>query len=388
VISVTRRSVLGGLCSCSAAALAACHPTNAPEGPVTAGFRPALSSEEGGLWQEMDKAEAEIRTSRFLLRDQELNAYVREVVCRLITDQCVDVRVYLTRVPYFNATAAPNGMIQVWSGLLLRTQNEAQLAAVLGHELGHYLQRHSLQRLRDVRDKRSVGTWLTVGFGLAGGLASVSLLASTFSFSRDQEREADRIGLELMTKAGYRPTEVPRMWENLIAEQNSDPEHNERDVFFKMHPSPEERAATLTRLAQAAGPGGETYAERYQRQVRSLRGSLLEDELRLRQYPRTLVVLREIVSAAGEDGEIAYYTGEVYRLRDGEGDGTRAREAYERAIAYGNYPPEIHRSLGLMQMRAGETLEAGQSFAKYLQLRPEASDRAMIQSYLKRQGTS
>ena len=55
----------------------------------------------------------------------------------------------LVRTPYFNASMAPNGMMQVWSGLLLRVDNEAQLAAVLGHEIGHYLARHSVERLRD-----------------------------------------------------------------------------------------------------------------------------------------------------------------------------------------------------------------------------------------------
>ncbi|HUN46717.1 MAG TPA: M48 family metallopeptidase [Stellaceae bacterium] len=387
MITLTRRSLLGGLCSCSAAALAACHPTNAPEGPVAAGYRPALSSEEGGLWQAMDKAEAESRTSHFRIRNAELDAYVKEVVCRLAAEQCADVRVYVMRVPYFNAQAAPNGMIQVWSGMLLRTQNEAQFAAVLGHELGHYLQRHSLQRLRDLRDKASAAAWLGASFGLAGGIAGLAVVSGVPGFSRDQEREADRIGFELMVKAGYRPSEVPRVWQNVIAERDSDPEHRERDVFFKSHPDPEEREATLRRLADAAGPGGETYVERYQGQLRSLRGSFLEDEIKLRQYPRTLIVLQEIVAAVGEDGEIAYYTGEVYRLRDGAGDDKKAREAYERAIAFGTYPPELHRSLGLMQMRAGES-EAHQSFAKYLQLRPEASDRAMIQSYMKPQGSS
>ncbi|HTZ78665.1 MAG TPA: M48 family metallopeptidase [Stellaceae bacterium] len=385
--TLTRRSVLGGLCSCSAVTLAACHPANAPEGPISAGYRPSLTSEEGGLWEEMDKAEHETRISRFRIRDAELDAYVKEIVCRLAAQQCADVRVYVMRVPYFNAEAAPNGMILVWSGLLLRTQNEAQFAAILGHELGHYIQRHSLQRMREIRDKASAAAWLGASFGAAGGLAGLALLGGIPGFSRDQEREADRIGFELMTKAGYRPSEVPRIWQNVIAERDSDPEHKERDVFFKAHPDPEERETTLRRLADAAGPIGDTYVERYQGQIRSLRGSMLEDELKLREYPRTLVVLQEIVATVGEDGEIAYYTGEVYRQRDGTGDAKKAREAYERAIALGGFPPELHRSLGLMQMRAGEKVQAQQSFARYLQLRPEASDRAMIQTYLKPQGS-
>src|SRR5262249_34912191 len=143
MMTASRRQILGGLCSCSALALAACNATNAPEGRIMPSSRPALSSDEAGLWRAMDKAEDEVKSSRFRLRDPELNAYVNDVICRLVPDRCPDVRVYVIRTPYFNAQAAPNGMIEVWSGLLLRAKNEAQLAAVLGHELGHYLERHA-----------------------------------------------------------------------------------------------------------------------------------------------------------------------------------------------------------------------------------------------------
>ena len=56
-------------------------------------------------------------------------------------------------MPQFNAMMAPNGMMLVWSGLLLRVENEAQLAAILGHELGHYLERHSVEQLRAAKDR-------------------------------------------------------------------------------------------------------------------------------------------------------------------------------------------------------------------------------------------
>jgi predicted Zn-dependent protease len=383
---VTRRHLLGGLCSCSALTLAACNATNAPEGRVVAGARPLLSSEEAGLWQAMDKAEAEVRESRFRIRDRELDRYVNDVVCRLVADHCPDVRVYVMRTPYFNAQAAPNGMIQVWSGLLLRTQNEAQLAAVLGHELGHYLERHSLQRMREVRDSRSVAAWLTVGFGGAGAVAGLAVMASAFGFSRDQERVADRIGLELMTKAGYAPLEFPRLWEDLIAEEKADPNRKNRDIFFETHPSSEDRAATLRQQIQVIGDAGDTFEARFRAQLRGIRLTLLEDELKLRQYGRTLVLLRQIEERSAEDGELAYGKGEVYRLRDEDGDRTRAIEAYGRAVALGNYPPELHRSLGLLQVKTGDRKLAQASFRKYLELRPQASDRTMIESYIGGQG--
>jgi Zn-dependent protease with chaperone function len=374
--------VLGGLCSCSALVLAACA-SSAPEGEIAPGFRPSLASDEGGLWHQMDKAESEVRASRAVIRDTELNAYVGDIVCRLAADHCRDIRTYILRTPVFNASAAPNGMLQVWSGLLLRTQNEAQLAAVLGHELGHYLQRHSLQRLRDAQAKANFGAFLSVGFGAAGSLASLPLLASIYAFTRDQEREADAIGFELMTRAGYRPIEASRMWEQILAEEKADRHLQKSSYFSSTHPAAEERALTLRERAAAANAeSGESYVGRYQAKLKTIRATLIDDELRLRQYDRTLVVLTSLQEASPADGELVYYLGELYRLRDEAGDRQRAFAEYEHAQSLGNYPPELHRSLGLLQIKAGERTRAQSSFRKYLELRPNPSDGEMIRSYL------
>ena len=113
----------------------------------------------------MDRAERQLRRSPFLVRDKALHDYIESIACRLGKDHCPDIRVYIVRTPLFNASMAPNGMLQVWTGLLLRMDNEAQLAAVLGHEIGHYVERHSVERLRDTKTSAAFGTFL----GLAGG---------------------------------------------------------------------------------------------------------------------------------------------------------------------------------------------------------------------------
>ncbi len=200
---IARREFLGGLCCCSALAVASCAPS-VPASRIEPGYKPLLSTDEGGLWQTMEKEEGEIKRSHNLIRDAELNAYVRDVVCRLGDAHCSDLRIYIMRTPYFNASMAPNGMMQVWTGLLLRTQNEAQLAAILGHEMGHYLERHSLQRWRNTRDMSDFAAVVGLG-GIYTLPVQMAAIASIPAFSRDQERRADEIGLELMTKAGYRP---------------------------------------------------------------------------------------------------------------------------------------------------------------------------------------
>ena len=97
--------------------------------------RPDVASDEGGLWALMDREEARLRRSPFRMREEPLGLYLGDLACRLGAAHCPDIRVYAVRTPYFNASMAPNGMMQVWSGLMLRVENEAQLAAILGHEI-------------------------------------------------------------------------------------------------------------------------------------------------------------------------------------------------------------------------------------------------------------
>src|SRR5262245_2044818 len=113
-----RRAFLAGCCACGAllaGGLARAQPAWTPPTRFT---RPDLSTDEGGLWGLMDREEARLRRSPFVLRDAELTGYVQDMACRLAGDHCPDIRVVLVRTPFFNASMAPNGLMQVWTGLL------------------------------------------------------------------------------------------------------------------------------------------------------------------------------------------------------------------------------------------------------------------------------
>ena len=120
---------------------------------VKPGDRPALNTDEAGFWMVTDRVEEKLRTSGRVVEDPEVNAYVRGILCRLTPEHCANIRLYIVRTPNFNASMMPNGAMQVWTGAILRTRNEAQLAYVIGHEVAHYLRRHTVQRWRDARAK-------------------------------------------------------------------------------------------------------------------------------------------------------------------------------------------------------------------------------------------
>jgi len=392
---VRRRDFITG-CTCCGLMASASHLLAAGRGPLPARLeRPDPSSDEGGLWALLSREEARLKKSRFLVRDAALNSYVSGVACRLAGDHCPDTRVYVVRSPYFNAAMAPNGMMQVWTGLLLRMDNEAQLAAVLGHEIGHYVARHGVEQLRDAKSRSALGQFLGLAFGAAGvgaagSIAQLALLAGMFAYSREHEREADRIGQELMAVGGYPPIEAARVWAQLVAELKAETEWSGdaggRSIFLASHPDPEERSQAMAqRAAEMSGNEGEAGRAALARQLRGHRRQWLEDELKRRKSGET-IALFERLTRNSDDGETHFFLGEAYRLRAAEGDGRRALSEYAEAESRPDCPPEIFRSRGMLQRQAGDEPAARASFERYLLLRPDADDSEMIRGYLQEGG--
>jgi beta-barrel assembly-enhancing protease len=341
--------------------------------------RPEAASDEGGLWAYMDREEDRLRRSSFLVRDPVLHRYVSGIACRLAGEHCPDLRVYIVRMPSFNATMAPNGMMQVWSGLLVRMTNEAQLAAVLGHEIGHYLARHGLERLRDAKSRSAFSQVLGVALNAAGAwavnpVAQLGMAFGALAYGREHEREADRIGLGLMARAGYAPAEAARVWSGLLEERKR--ADDEGWSLLATHPPAQERSDALA--VAAAGMHGERIgAEAYRAALAPHRTLFLQDEIRRRSFAETMVLLERLQQAAPRDGELRYFMGEACRLK---GDFDKALVHYRAAAAMEGAPAELYRSMGLASRRLGG--DAAASFRRYLELKPAAPDAELVRSYL------
>jgi len=352
------------------------------------GVRPPIDTDEGGLWMRVDNIEREIRTAGNRVRDPALHDYVHGIVCKLAGPWCPDIRTYVLRVPAFNASMAPTGLMQVWTGLLLRCRDEAQLAAILGHEIGHYVRRHSIQLWRDARSKTDFLVFFQIALAaaripFAGDAVSYGLIGSIYMFSRDAEREADRIGLALMSRAGYDPHAVPAIWRQLIREDDADKDKGPRMYYFATHPTASERLRTLDRMADAVqGAKDDRGVDRYRAMIAPYRMDWIRDELALRRFDRLEALLDLLAEDGANPGETAYARGELFRLRDKEGDADKALAALQGAAAAAGAPPEALRSLGLVQLRRGDRAAARDAFAGYLRRQPEAGDRAMIEALI------
>ncbi|WP_158637160.1 M48 family metallopeptidase [Arenimonas daejeonensis] len=277
------------------------------------GQRPPAGSDEDELWYAMDRAERELQQHPLLVRDEALNAYVRDVACRVAGDYCTDLRVYIVEQPWFNASMAPNGMMVVWTGALLRFQDEAELAPVLGHEFAHFRERHSLAQWR--RAKRSsalLGSFGLLawggGAGAAGQLASLLGEASLYQFSREAEREADRLGFAATVAQGYDPAAGARLWGRMVEEEAART-YGKPIPVFASHPKTTERLADVRTAAEASGAStGSTRRDAYRAVVGPFIESWLEDELSRRMYDTSVQVIGRLrgLADAGLQGRYTF----------------------------------------------------------------------------------
>lgn len=360
--------------------------------PPPSRARPADNTDEGGLWGISDRAEQQARASGDVETDPELNAYVRGVACRVAARYCGDIRLYVMNRPFFNASMAPNGYMEVWSGLLLRAENEAQLAFVLGHETTHYAENHSIQTLRTVRTRATVAMILSVGLGVAGAgiagdLVYLGAIASVMGYSREKEMEADQLGFDHAVAAGYEPSAGANLWNQLIGEtrvsDNPDTRRREaRASIFATHPLSRDRVEALTERAAAQTAGGETHRDRYRAAIRPFLDRWLRAELRRRDFSQTLYVLNRLGADGDDLGVVEYYRGEVYRIRRGDGDRALAATHYNAAITHADAPAAAWRELGDIAQRDGRNAEAAAHYTTYLARAPQAGDRALVESRL------
>lgn len=197
--------------------------------------------------------------------DAALQAYVDRVGQKLVAQSGVsgNFRFVVLDQPYPNAHAA-GGYVMVTRGLLALLDDEAELAAALGHEVGHVVERHAAHRARarqGVLDAALEAAVSTGSVSVGRSVARDGLLALR-RYSRDQELEADRIGVSLLVRAGYRGSAMASLIDKLRRQGQLElqlmgeaPEAADRRGSTSTHPAPAERREALRDLPQAAMPG-------------------------------------------------------------------------------------------------------------------------------------
>ncbi|MBW0008174.1 MAG: M48 family metalloprotease, partial [Sphingomonas sp.] len=363
---------------------------------VGPGYKPT-ERDEIGLWKEMERVEEEIAGSNLLITDPNITGYLQNIIGTVGGPAAKDFRIYLARISDFNAMMFPTGFAVVFSGLLLRMRNEAQLAGVIAHESGHFLRRHMIRSWRDQKRKTdifAIGAMLA-GVGGAGAgvylgdyvqLAQLGTILSLFQYSRAMEAEADAMGARLIAETGYPPVEMANIWEQLIGEENASARYRgkrrRRGSIFDTHPSEGSRMIDLRADAAEITVPGKAYdnrRERYLATIGPIRQMLLDDQVKLND-PGASQYLIETLAQDGWNGLLRFYEGEIWRLRNRPGDEARAAQSYAAAVAYPDAPAEAWRSHGIELMKQGRAGEAKTAFRRYLTMKPDAPDAAWVRS--------
>jgi predicted Zn-dependent protease len=363
--------------------------------------------------------------------DRALGQAVTRIGARLAprpSDPYIRYRFHVLRDIEPNAFALPDGQVYVNTGLLAILENEAQLAALLAHEVHHAAGHHGILSYRSAR-RKIIGSMVLGPLTL--GVGDYFLVRSIFGYSRDLEEEADRLGAKRMVQAGY----DPRQMADMLALLAGDPEGEQpktRASKWSTHPELHARVATVRGLIPGLMVGRkpaalEVGAAGFRRLTRRAALDTAHD-LVAADYPRTALALCSRLLNEKPDDPAAHYAaaealrtlgarpalaGEqtltdkekrrnlrqrAYLTRDERQDrlieteeGRQALSAnmgaavksYRRALALDPSLAEAHRGLGFALEALGRPREAGQELVTYLRARPDAPDKPLVADRLR-----
>lgn len=333
--------------------------------------------EETSLWTEAGEFDQAMARAGKLNTDTKLRLYLQGIMDRLYPEFVSKFHVHAINAQEINAFALPNGSVYVTTGLIARFQNEAQLATVISHEGAHFLYRHSYQQEEAAKTAAAFGLVVAMlGVPLAGDLIAAS---SMFGYSREHEREADRIGYERLVAAGYDARESVKTFEHLLAEIKAS--DIKEPFFFASHPKLGERIESFTELSKNA-KGGKTGKEEFILATASLRLASFEADLAAYRHKQVILVLSDPERRREYPPEASYYLGEAYRQRNEGGDEEKALTELKIAIDGAPRFAPSYRALGLLHFRKKDFGQATPLFRRYLELAPGASDHEYIEAYL------
>lgn len=229
-------------------------PVNCAVNPVTGKSQVMLMSEEQEI--KMGKEyDPQIVAAFGEYKNDELLSFLQSKTAELgkISHRPgLEYHVRILDSPVVNAFAVPGGYLYFTRGILAHFNNEAELIGVLGHEMGHVAARHSVSQ----QSKQQLGQLLLIGGMIAsekiaeyGQQAMQAMQVLFLKFSRDAERESDRLGVEYMTKAGYDGHQMAEFFE-VLNKLSAGGEQGEIPTFLSTHPNPTARNATVKKLTE------------------------------------------------------------------------------------------------------------------------------------------
>jgi predicted Zn-dependent protease len=353
--------------------------------------------------QEVNQIKAQIKGQA--LEDPELQAYV-ERVGRSLVPKWVDPKQFqftftLVKDPSLNAFAMPDGTVVVHSGLVAALENEAQLAAVLGHEIAHATHRHGFRGFKDSQAKQQ---WFGLGsmvagialgsrtdnpmVGLVTGLGTnLALQAAVNGHGRKLEDEADVVGLYYMVEAGYDYMEAPEVW-RVFGKYTQD-QSKVSNFFFSNHSTHAARIKNLTKSinadyrAEVPHANLKTGEEEHKKAVTRLIQQNAMADFQNQEFARAGRTLAAAVENNPNDAQAHYNLARVLWAEGGVNNAQRVVEEYVATIQLDPNMVGAWRDLGMVFYELRDAGRAALAFERYLALAPNAPEAPQIRAFLR-----
>ncbi len=355
--------------------------------PVSGERQLMLLSESQEIQIDQEQSPHQFSSDYGAVQDATLNNYVQQVGKRLAaTSHRPDMPYNFRAVnaTYVNAYAFPGGSIAATRGILLELGNEAELAGLMGHEIAHVNARHSAQRMTSGMLANAVVTGVGAAVQMSdyaeygaliqglGGIASGALLAH---YSRDNEREADSLGMQYMSKAGLNPQGMAGLMKVLVEKSQHQP--SALEMMFSTHPMSQERYDSAKQAA-AQNPAAKNLPQNRER--------YMDSTAALRRIKGAITAMQNGEQAMGQENYSAAEQQFSNALRIAPNDyaglvlmskcqialerPTQAQQYAEKAKRI--YPAEAqaHHVSGISQLAMKRPDRAYQNFANYERLLP------------------
>lgn len=374
-----------------------------------------MERDEAGLLRSVEKLEQLARTSKVRTQDKGLETKLQTIACRLAPGDCENLRIYALDLPGFNAFVLPNGAIFIQSGLLLRIQSEAELAAVIAHEIVHYQNSHTLERIR--KQSSSAATYAVLGalVGAAGTVAAAGATTPTgynnavaatdsaflmlnmmqgisalamLDYSRDQEKEADLSGAAMLASEGYDAGAARDLWLSYVEEDKSADRESGMSLL-STHPLPAERITYLSGLDSRDFDSKATPSDtQIMQEISNNRADWLLLEMRvlhpnqfsylLESQYRLWGLNRKLVNFLKADSWVKYANRRGISKSTAETRLKNAFQLFQDAENGEGLTAAGYRDWGMLAYKQKNNETAVFAFEKYLAAEPEAWDAKMI----------
>ncbi|MCZ6854007.1 MAG: M48 family metallopeptidase, partial [Gammaproteobacteria bacterium] len=361
-----------GLCLILASALLASSSFAAKVKPISELSSFPENDKEYTLWQLAGEHEARIDREQRRYKNVAVEAYVKSIVTKMIGSRLdhvnVDIEIILVQEPTLSGWVYPYGDIAIHTGLLAGMENEAQLAAILGHEISHFLHRHSYRELIVEKQQSAFGKGLgllvsaavaaetgAIPTNLMGGVGNFWTGLVTNGYSRKLEHAADEGGLELMADANYDRGQAILAFEAL--KQNDVYGAVNVSTLWSSHPTLEDRIKNLQKHIKREArrkdyqPGTVPDSNSYYEAIAPVLLFNASIDLEERHFERARVTLTKYLSIK-QDPLAEFLVGESFRKANPDGpDYSERMAAYDRAIALDAAFAPAHKERGMTMRR-------------------------------------